>query len=112
MRSITDQVFESTPTTIGIDKVVRSINVDGHGMWQEVDQPGKELEAAVVQNAFRKQLNDSKPWEVGNASAISDISSGQPKRPSSPKVESKDNNLRGRKVVIKRRVFPKPTRNI
>ena len=63
-------------------------------MWQEVDQPGKELDAAVVQNAFRKQLNDSKPLEVGNASAISDTISGQPKRPpTSPKAAG------GRNVV-------------
>ena len=55
-------------------------------MWQAVDQPGKELEAAVVQNAFHKQLNDSKPLEVDNASAISDIISGLPKIPPSPKA--------------------------
>ena len=52
-----------------------------------------------MHNAFRKQLNDSKPQEVGNASAISDTSSRQPKRPPSPKVVSKNNTSSGRIVV-------------
>ena len=33
-------------------------------MWKEAEESGKELEAAIVQNAYRKQINELNSGEI------------------------------------------------
>ena len=57
LRSLTDQEFLSTASTIGIESHLREVDVGGDGVWREVLTAAghSELAEVILQNLLRKR---------------------------------------------------------
>jgi hypothetical protein len=57
LRSLTDQEFLSTASTIGIESHLREVDVGGDGVWREVLAAAghSELAEVILQNLLRKR---------------------------------------------------------